>query len=135
MCKKNYSFKRVVFFQTKIANSFYSKINDSSRLRTTRFSSSRFGARVTVMPNIFTIYPQHFLIPEISETLKGSPTKIFGTVRQKIVILPPPTPPLIHKFFRYQKFCETEGTPYEVFRSCETKNFRQNHDAPLPSYT
>ena len=43
-------------------------------------------------------------------------------------------PPLIHKFFRYQKFCETEGTPYEVFRSCETKNFRQNHDAPPPMH-
>ena len=28
-------------------------------------------------------YP-NFLVPEISETLKGSPTKFFGTVRQKI---------------------------------------------------
>ena len=37
----------------------------------------------SVVPNSFTIYPQHFLIPEISETLKGSPTKIFDTVRQK----------------------------------------------------
>ena len=57
--KKNYSFSRVVFlfFQTKIANSFYSKINDSGRLWTTRFSSSRFGVRVTALPNFFTIYP------------------------------------------------------------------------------
>ena len=30
------------------------------------------------------IYPSHFSIPEISETLRGSPTKIIGTVRQKI---------------------------------------------------
>ena len=45
------------FYLTKIANSFYSKINDSSRVRTTAFSSSRFGVRVSVVPNIFTIYP------------------------------------------------------------------------------
>ena len=83
--KKIYSFSRVVFlfFQSKTANSLYSKINDSSRVRTTAFSSSRFGVRVSIVPNIFTIYPQYFLIPEISETLKGSFTKFFGTVRQK----------------------------------------------------
>ena len=75
---------RSYFFQSKIANSFYSKMNDSSRARTTVFSSSRIGARVSVVPNIFTIYPQHFLIPEISETLKGSFMKFFGTVRPKI---------------------------------------------------
>ena len=36
ICKENYSFSRVVFlfFQSKIANSFYSKINDSSGVRT-----------------------------------------------------------------------------------------------------
>ena len=28
-------------------------------------------------------YPQHLLMPEISETQKGSFTKFFGTVRQK----------------------------------------------------
>ena len=40
MCKKNYSFKRAVFFfQSKIANSFHSK-NDSNGIRTTGFSSS-----------------------------------------------------------------------------------------------
>ena len=38
----------------------------------------------SVVPNVLTIYPQHFLIPEISETLKGSFTKFFGTMRQKI---------------------------------------------------
>ena len=59
MCKKNYSFSSVVFlfFQTKITKSFYSKINDSSRVRTTGFSSSRLGVRVCEVPNIFMIYP------------------------------------------------------------------------------
>ena len=54
--KKNYSFSRVVFvffYLTKTANSSYSKINDSSRVRTTAFSSSRYGVRVTARPKIF----------------------------------------------------------------------------------
>ena len=56
---KNYSLSGVVFlfFQSKIANFFNSKINDSGRFRTTRFSSSRFGVRVTALPKFFTIYP------------------------------------------------------------------------------
>ena len=32
----------------------------------------------------FTIYPLHFSKLEIIETLKGSSTKLFGSVRQKI---------------------------------------------------
>ena len=61
ICKENYSLSSVVFlffsffFQTKIANLFYSKTNDSSRVRTTRFSSSKFVVRVSVVSNIFTI--------------------------------------------------------------------------------
>ena len=35
-------------------------------------------------PKFFTIYTKPISILEISETRKGSPTKIFGTVRQKI---------------------------------------------------
>ena len=55
ICKKNYSFGRVVFFQIKIASSFYSKINDSSRVRTTGFSAgSGFDSLV---PIIFMTYP------------------------------------------------------------------------------
>ena len=62
--KKNYSFSTVYsgvkflfFYLTKTANSIYSKIHDSSMVRTTAFSSSRFGVRVSVVPNVFTIYP------------------------------------------------------------------------------
>ena len=43
LCKKNYSFSRVVFFRCKFTSFFYSKINDSSGPRTTGFSSSRSG--------------------------------------------------------------------------------------------
>ena len=41
-----------------------------------------------------------------------------------------PAPPLLQKFRRYQKFCETEETPNKVFPCSEAKNFRQNHGAP-----
>ena len=54
--KKNYSFSRVVFlflYKTKIGDSSFSKINDSGRLRTTRFSRNTFGVRVTALPNFF----------------------------------------------------------------------------------
>ena len=57
-----------------------------------------------------------FSIPENSDTLKGCPTKFFDTVRQKKLTEngdTPPLPPLLHKFFRYQKFSETQhrGVP------------------------
>ena len=58
--KKNYSFSRVVllfFYLTKTAHSFYSKINDSSMVRTTAFSRCRLGVWVSVVPIFFTIYP------------------------------------------------------------------------------
>ena len=54
---------------------------------------------------------QTFSIPEISEILKGPPTKFFGTVRQKIFDRKSwnsPPPPLIHKLFSCRKFSETQ---------------------------
>ena len=115
-------------FPTKNANDFYLKINDSSRLKTTRFSSGRFGIRVTVVSNSFTIYPYHFSTPENSETLKGSPTNIFGTVRQKNSTENLVTPPFLSiKFFATGNFLKhsTERFPYKIFRHCETKKFRR----------
>ena len=43
--------------------------------------SQAVGVGFESLPNVFTIYPEHFLISEISEALKGSFTKFFGTVR------------------------------------------------------
>ena len=56
-------------------------------------------------------YPLHFSIPEINEALKDSPTKFFGTAKQKVFdgkswYFPPPL--LIYELFRYQKFSETQ---------------------------
>ena len=95
-----------------------------------------------------TIYPQQFLIPEISETLKGSYTKFFGTVR-KIVI-----PPIMHKIFQYPKFSETlkgcprnfsalwnqkfstekRDTPFSSIKLFEPKNFLKNSRIPLQKF-
>ena len=75
------------------------------------------------------IHPQHFLIPEISETLKVSLTKFFGTVRQKIFhgklryFLPPPSPLSIN-------FCATRKFWSTAEKGSCTKRFgtaRQNN--------
>ena len=89
ICKKEYSFSRVVFlfFQSKIANSFYLKINDSSGVRTTWFWSGTSRVRVPIVPN---------------------------TLRFRI-LTPLSSTPLIHKIFRYQEFSETQkGSPTKV---------------------
>ena len=135
ICKKNYSFSRVfLFFLPKIANSFYSKINDSSRIGTTWFSS-RFGVRVSVVPNNFMIYPEHFLIPEIKETLKGSPTKFFGTETKNFdgkswYSLPPPL--LSIKFFDTRNFAKHRRVPLRSFSVLWDNKFSiEIRDIPL----
>ena len=57
ICKKKSSFSRVFFLFFSVQNCpfFYSKINDSSRVRTTQFSSSRSVVRVSVVPNFLKI--------------------------------------------------------------------------------
>ena len=52
-CKKKYSVGS--FFPVQNCQLFYSKINDSSRVRTTGFPSSRSRVRVSVVPSIFMI--------------------------------------------------------------------------------
>ena len=47
--------------------------------------SQAVGSGFELLPcQKFLRFIQHFSIPEISETLRGTPTKIFGTVRQII---------------------------------------------------
>ena len=108
-------------------------------------------------------YPLHFSIPEINETLKETPTKMFGIMRQKILTENRDTPllgikffdtrnclkhrrlllqncsalwekifdrkfwyspRLIHKFFRYPKFSETQkDSSTKFFVTVRQKNF------------
>ena len=95
-------------------------------VRTTALSSSRFGVRVSVVPNTFTIYPYHFLMPENSETLKGSFTKFLGTVRQKISHGNLWYPLLCIKFFDTANFLKHWRDAHEILRHCETKVFDVN---------
>ena len=62
-------------------------------------------------------YPSHFSIPEISETLKGSPAKVFGTLKQKNSTEDRDTPPpFMHENFQYYNFSQTrERSPTKFF--------------------
>ena len=64
-------------------------------------------------------------MPEISETLKGSFTKFFGTVRQKIFDGNLWYPLLCIKFFDTPNFLRHWRDAHEIFRHCETKKFRR----------
>ena len=83
---------------------------------------------------VISLMHKIFRYRKFSETIKSSPTKIFGPVRQKqfnkTMMLAPP----IHENFRKQSFFETQRrSPYEVCRSCETGLFRRIN-VILPSY-
>ena len=70
-------------------------------------------------------------MPEISETLKGSFTKFFGTVRQKKFRRKLVIPPIMHKIFRYPKFSETlKGCPRNFSALWDKKFSTENCDTP-----
>ena len=83
-----------------------------------------------VLPAPF-FYPQRFSIPETSDTLKGSWTKNFSTVRWKffdgetLYSLPPQAHLLIHKIFRQQKFLNHRRVPLRNFLVLWGKKFSQ----------
>ena len=119
------------------------------------FSSSRFGVRVSVVPNFFTIYPQHFLKPENSETLLGSFTKFFGTVKQTffdgnlwyhLLCINIFDIPIFWKhwtdaheiFFstvRPKKFDGKRDTPLFIHKTFRNQNFFKNSWSPLRSFS
>ena len=80
-------------------------------------------------------YGYNFSIPEISETLKGSPTKNFRTLRQKIINRYSCQPPLslIHKIFWWQKLLKHITVSLRCFSVPWDKNFWQNF-VIYPSY-
>ena len=75
ICKKKYSFSRVVFlfFQTKIANFFYSKKMEAVGLG--QQGSQAVGSGSLSCQIFLRFIPNIFLIPAISEILYGSYTK------------------------------------------------------------
>ena len=68
---------------------------------------------------------QTFSIPENIATVKNSPTEIFGTVRQKTFDGNLWYPLLCIKFFDTPNFLSHWRDAHDIFRHCETKNFRR----------
>ena len=99
------------------------------------FSSSRSGVRVSVVPNVFTIYPHYFLKPENSETLLGSFTKFFGTVKQSFSDGNLWYHLLCIKFFEIPIFLKHWSNAHEFFQHCETAKVRRKNVIPLFSST
>ena len=119
------------------------------------FSSSRFGVLVSVVPNIFTIYPQPFLMPESNETLMGSLWKFFGIVTQtffdgKLWYHLICTKIFRHSdFFEALKWCprnfsapsdqnfstEKRDTPLLIHKTFRHQNFIENSRIPLRSFS
>ena len=76
--------------------------------------------------------PLFFLIPEISETVKVSFTKFFGTVRQNICDGRLWYRLLCINFFDTPNCLKHWSDAQETFRHCETKNFgRKNVTPPI----
>ena len=68
---------------------------------------------------------QTFSVPEISETLKGSPTKLFGTVRQKIFDRKSwnSPPPLMQTFSTPEIIPTVKDSPTQIFGIVRRKIF------------
>ena len=107
LCKKNYSFSRVVFFQSEIANSFYSKMNDSSGVRTTWFWSGRYRFESQPLPTFFNL----MITTENHDTAPFS----------------------LHGKFRYQNFPETSKISLGKFSVLwDKKKFRRKNVISQP---
>ena len=122
---------RLVFFQCKTANSFFSKVNDSSRVRTTAFASrmpmkffralrSKIFAGKTWYPLLCRKFygTPNFLKHwrDAHETFRHCETKMF---RRKTW-----SPILCIKFFDTPNFMKPWRDAHEFFRQCEAKKFR-----------
>ena len=134
ICKKIHSVG-LFFRQTKIANSFYSKINDSSRVRTKGSQVKGSGFESLTCQKILRFIPNIFRYPKLVKYY-GVPLGKFLELRQKILTenLDTAPPPLLSiNFSATGNFLKhsTEGFPYEVFRYCET-NFDEKSSPPPP---
>ena len=133
---------------TGICQKFHSNGYHGTVGSTTGFWSGRYGFEsqpsrkflINTTENLDTpslLPPSFFLNFLLLEILwntahKGSPTKFFGTARQKIFYRKSSFSPLRHKVFRYPKL--SEGFLYEMFWYCETKQVWRKIVIPAASY-
>ena len=89
--------------------------------------------KILILPPSAPLLSLNFLLLKIfwNTAHKGSPTKFFGTARQKIFYRKSRFSPLRHKIFRYPKL--SEGFLYEMFWYCETKQFWRKIVIPAAS--
>ena len=90
----------------------------------------------SLLPPAPPSHPWTFSIPEIGETLGGSPQKFFGTVRQKIFDGKSWYSPFLSiNFLATGSLMKhsTEVFPYGILRHCQTKNFWQSFVILPPS--
>ncbi len=99
--------------------------------------TKNFRRKILILPPPPS-YPYTFSLPETfwNTAQKGSPTKFFGTVGQKIFdgkSWYSPLPPLIHTLFRYRKLSETQHRRVHLqnFSALWDKKFStENLDTP-----
>ena len=79
--------------------------------------------------------PQTYSLPETFRNAahNGSPAMFFGTARQKNSTKNRDLKLLSMKFFDTRNQWNTEVFPYEIFRYCETEQYRQKIVQPVPS--
>ena len=98
---------------------------------TTAFSSSRLGFEFLSCQMFLRFILSTFWCPKLFKTLKGSFTKIFGTLRQKKFWRELVIPPSMHKVLRYPKFSETLKWCPRNFSALWDKKFsNKNCDNP-----
>ena len=75
---------------------------------------------------------QNFLIPEVSDTLKGCPTKFLGTVRQENFNGKSwrPLPPTHPNFFDTRNYWKNKMFPYGTFGTVKQQIFEGDLDTP-----
>ena len=83
--------------------------------------TKNFRRKIVIPPILHKI----FRYPKFSETLKGCPRNFFGTVRLKIFDGKTWYPLVCIKFFDTPNFLKHWRDAHEIFRHCETKNFRR----------
>ena len=88
--------------------------------------TKNFRRKLVISP----IMHKNFSVPQIFWNIEGMPTKFFGTVRQKIFDGNLWYPLLCIKFFDTPNFLRHWRDAHEIFRHCETKNFRRKNVIP-----
>ena len=138
-------FHFLFFFQSKIANSFYSIKKDSSGVRTTWFWSGRFRDRVPIVPSIFYDFELWHPLPPPLLCIKFLDTRKFLKHRRvplrnssvlwykKFSTENHDIPFLCIKFFDTPNFLKHWRVPQETFWYCEIKKTSPgNRDTPPP---